>query len=302
LISNLYDFDPGTDSVASADLDEMDHWILQRTQSVLGRCRAAYGNYEFHAVYHTLNNFCSVDLSAQYLDIVKDRLYCEGTRSTPRRAAQTTLYRILDALVHLMAPILSFTAEEIWTYMPDKDRRLASVFLSRMPEPDPASIDQQLADKWDRIFRERSEVLKALELARAGGLIGHSLDAEVVVFSETFHVASMLRKLAGDVGKLEDVLIVSQFSSQSEIPHWLWQLEDARRSGHEGMSAQVHDQGGRLGWGYYSKLLDSIIVVFRAKGAKCERCWKYDPEIGKDQHHPSLCPRCAAVLSTGTAA
>ena len=136
LISNLYDFEPDKDAVQTAQLDEMDRWILQRTQNVLSRCREAYDNYEFHAVYHTLNNFCSVDLSAQYLDIVKDRLYCEGTRSNTRRAAQTTLYRILDTLVHLMAPILSFTAEEIWNYMPDKERRAGSVFLSRIPEPD----------------------------------------------------------------------------------------------------------------------------------------------------------------------
>ena len=108
------------------------------------RCREAYENYEFHAVYHTLNNFCSVDLSAQYLDIVKDRLYCEGAKSTKRRAAQTTLYRILDVLVHLMAPILSFTAEEIWRYMPDKDRRAGSVFLSHIPEPD-ASLGDDAA-------------------------------------------------------------------------------------------------------------------------------------------------------------
>jgi len=302
LISNLYDFDPGTDAVAIADLDEMDRSILQRTQTVLNRCRVAYGDYEFHVVYHTLNNFCSVDLSAQYLDIVKDRLYCEGARSTTRRAAQTTLYRILDTLVHLMAPILSFTAEEIWTYMPDKDRRPPSVFLSRMPKPDRASSDQQLADKWDRIFRERSEVLKALEVARASGIIGHSLDAEVIVFSQTFHSDSVLRKLAGDHGKkLEDVLIVSQFSSQGEIPEWLWQLNESRRAGHEGMSLQVHDEDDRIGWAYYSKLLDSIIVVFQARGAKCERCWKYDPQVGENANYPTVCPRCAAVLSAGAA-
>jgi isoleucyl-tRNA synthetase len=303
LISNLYDFDPQTDTVTTAEFDEMDRWILQRTQTVLERCREAYGDYEFHVVYHTLNNFCSVDLSAQYLDIVKDRLYCEGATSSARRAAQTTLFRILDVLVHLMAPILSFTAEEIWGYMPDKSRRPASVFLSRIPEGDTRAVDQQLADKWERIFRERAEVLKALEVARAGGVIGHSLDAEVVVSSETFHVDSMLHQLAGNHGKqLEDFLIVSQFGYQTEIPPWLWELEKARREGHEGVSAQVRDEHDRIGWAYYSKMLESIIVVFEARGAKCERCWKYDPEVGKDENHPTVCPRCAAVLTAGTAA
>ena len=194
LISNLYDFAPDKDAVQTAQLDEMDRWILQRTQNVLSRCREAYDNYEFHAVYHTLNNFCSVDLSAQYLDIVKDRLYCEGTRSNTRRAAQTTLYRILDTLVHLMAPILSFTAEEIWNYMPDKERRAGSVFLSRIPEPDASLGDPQLADKWDRIFKERSEVLKALEQARAAGIIGHSLDAKVSFESRNGDRSSILTR------------------------------------------------------------------------------------------------------------
>src|SRR4030095_8707290 len=174
LISNLYDFDPKRDAVQVDQLDEMDRWILHRTQTLLSRCREAYDNYEFHVVYHTLNNFCSVDLSAQYLDIVKDRLYCDGTNSRSRRAAQTTLYRILDTLVHLMAPILSFTAEEIWGYLPDKDRRPKSVFMSSIPQPDASLVDAQLADKWDRILRERGEVLKALEQARAAGIIGHS--------------------------------------------------------------------------------------------------------------------------------
>src|SRR5262249_57933613 len=127
LISNLYDFDPTSDKVDRSNLDELDLWILGRTENLVARCRDAYERYEFHVVYHSLNNFCSVDLSAQYLDIVKDRLYCEGTKSKTRRAAQTTLHSILDVLVHLMAPILSFTAEEIWQYMPDKDQRPGSV-------------------------------------------------------------------------------------------------------------------------------------------------------------------------------
>jgi isoleucyl-tRNA synthetase len=302
LISNLYDFDPAKDAVGLSDLDEMDRWVLQRTQSVLSRCREAYDNDEFHVVYHTLNNFCSVDLSAQYLDIVKDRLYCEGTKSGKRRAAQTTLYRILDVLVHLMAPILSFTAEEIWNYMPDKDRRPKSVFLSPIPVPDASLNDAQLAEKWDRIFRERSEVLKALELARSGGVIGHSLDAEVVVFSNKGQIESVFRKLAGDHGKqLEDVVIVSQFSWCDETPSWLWELEEGRTLAQSEISCQVHN-GDRTGWGYYSTLLDAKIVVFEARGSKCERCWKYDTEVGKNQAHPTVCARCAGVLSAGVAA
>jgi len=281
LISNLYDFAPDKDAVQTAQLDEMDRWILQRTQNVLSRCREAYDNYEFHAVYHTLNNFCSVDLSAQYLDIVKDRLYCEGTRSNTRRAAQTTLYRILDTLVHLMAPILSFTAEEIWNYMPDKEQRAGSVFLSRIPEPDTSLGDEQLAEKWDRIFRERSEVLKALEQARAAGIIGHSLDAKVSFESRNGDRNSILTGLVlDDRNRLQDLLIVSQ----ADI------LGDSL--GAAGVEASV----------YEATQLNCRILVRKADGAKCTRCWKYDPAVGKDPTHPTVCARCASVLNAGEAA
>ena len=279
LISNLYDFDPKKDVVKAAELDEMDRWILQRTQDVLSRCREAYDDCEFHVVYHTLNNFCSVDLSAQYLDIVKDRLYCEGTKSKTRRAAQTTLARILDVLVHLMAPILSFTAEEIWNYLPDKKQRPGSVFLSQIPTPDTSLVDQGLADKWDRIFKERSEVLKALEQARNAGIIGHSLDAKVMFEPRNGDQSSILRQLVeSDQTRLQDLLIVSQ----ATVAHA------------SGSAVEVS--------GYDTNLLNCRIMVNKADGAKCERCWKYDTEVGKDPTHPSVCARCAKVLRAGAGA
>lgn len=277
LISNLYDFDPNADTISAQDLDEMDRWILQRSQIVLGRCRTAYEKYEFHVVYHTLNNFCSVDLSAQYLDIVKDRLYCEATKSTTRRAAQTTLYRILDTLVHLMAPILSFTAEEIWGYMPVDTGRPASIFFSPMPEVDTALRDELLLGKWDRIFRERSEVLKALEQARSAGIIGHSLDARVVLEPREGDHRSILAELVrSDRTRLQDLLIISQ-------------------------ARETAGQNG-TGLSYESELLNCTIRVAKADGAKCDRCWKYDPQVGEVANHPTVCPRCAAVLAAGTTA
>jgi isoleucyl-tRNA synthetase len=281
LISNLYDFDPDKDSLLLQDLDELDRWILHRTQTVLSRCREAYERYEFHVVYHTLNNFCSVDLSAQYLDIVKDRLYCEGAKSRKRRAAQTAVYRILDVLVHLMAPILSFTAEEIWQYISDSNKRPSSVFLSRIPQVDGAFADQKLAEKWDRVFAERGEVLKALEQARAAGLIGHSLDARVTLRSQNGNQDSPLRGMV-DAGekKLEDILIVSQVELSNE-------------------STPTTDEQVSS---YRADLLDALIVVAKADGNKCERCWKYDVDIGKDADHPTVCPRCAGVLSAGASA
>lgn len=303
LISNLYDFDPPKDTLPVDGLDELDRWILHRAQSVLGRCREAYEKYEFHVVFHTLNNFCSVDLSALYLDIVKDRLYCEGAASQKRKAAQTALYKILDVLVHLMAPILSFTAEEIWEHLPDRARRPGSVFLSQIPEADIKAEDQELAEKWGRVFRERGEILKALEVARNGGVIGHSLDAQVILYSADEKQESALKRLmSSDAQKANDVLIVSQLTSPNgQRPSFLWELEEARSAGMDGASAQIHDDS-RTGWGYYSKLLDSVIAVFEARGDKCERCWKYDSAVGKDSTHPDVCHRCAEILSPGVSA
>lgn len=303
LISNLYDFDPARDVVSNEKLEELDRWILHRTQNVLGRCRDAYDQYEFHVVFHTLNNFCSVDLSALYLDIVKDRLYCEGATSTKRKAAQTALYKILEVLVHLLAPILSFTAEEIWGYMPDKERQPGSVLLSAIPEPERELEDQQLAERWDRVFKARSEILKALEVARAGGIIGHSLDAEVMLYKSDGRDQPELKQLMDrDAQHVEDIMIVSQLASTNgPKPSFLWELEEARNAGIDGASAQIRDDN-RTGWGYYSKALESVIAVFKARGEKCERCWKYDIEIGKDSTYSTVCPRCAAVLKSGASA
>ena len=279
LISNLYDFDLSKDRVAPEQFEDLDRWILQRTENLLSRCREAYENCEFHVVYHSVNNYCAVDLSAQYLDIVKDRLYCEGTNSTKRRAAQTTLYRILDVLVHLTAPILSFTAEEVWNYLPGKNNRPKSVFLSQIPEPDPRSGDMQLAEKWDRLFDERSEVLKALEQARTAGIIGHSLDAKVVFGKSDNQVSAKLSEYAAqDRVGAQDFLIVSQANNEN------------------------HESASTAAASYDAPLLNCTVVVSKADGAKCERCWKYDVEVGADQNHPTVCPRCARVLNAGAAA
>ncbi len=265
LISNLYDFDPVKDRVEAADLDELDRWILQRTEALLGRCRDAYEKCEFHVVYHSVNNFCAVDLSAQYLDIVKDRLYCEATNSHQRRAAQTTMARILDVLVHLTAPILSFTAEEIWQHLPDKAQRPSSVFLSPLPEPDARFADAALTEKWERIFAERGQVLKALEQARTDKTIGHPLDAKVVLHNGATKPSALHAMLTSDPQRLADLLIVSQVGAEA----------DQGANQQEGLS----------------------VAVSKADGPKCERCWKYDVKVGADHNHPTACPRCAGVLN-----
>ena len=214
------------------------------------------------------------------MDIVKDRLYCEAAKSTQRRAAQTTIFRILDVLVHLTAPILSFTAEEIWNYLPDKARRPKSVILSHIPEPDLTVVDAALAEKWDRILRERSEVLKALEQARTAGIIGHSLDAQVVFENRNGAQGSILRDLIhADRNRLQDLLIVSQAKDAVEA----------------GASAAGESS-------YEAPLLNCLVTVRKADGTKCQRCWKYDVQVGTDKNHPTACARCAAVLNGGAPA
>ncbi len=298
LISNLYDFHHERDAVRPDDLDELNRWILHRTQKLLARCCEAYEHFEFHVVYHALNNFCSVDLSALYLDIVKDRLYCERADSKERRSVQTTLYRILEVLVHLLAPILSFTAEEIWQHMPQKSGMPESIFLSQMPKPDAGLIDEDLGKKWDQIFKERAEVLKALEGARNAGIIGHSLDAKVLFYLENGRTGCSLRELfRRDEQKGEDVLIISQGEFVSgDGPDFLDQSVVARQAGQRGTQVIVSRSNGSQVCVYDSEILNGYIAVAKADGQKCERCWKYDQDVKM----PSMvCPRCSDVLGSG---
>jgi len=301
LISNLYDFNLEKDTVKNDDLDELDRWILYRTQNLLDRCRKAYENFELHIVYHALNNFCSVDLSAHYLDIVKDRLYCEGRSSKGRRSAQTTIYHILEVLVHLMTPILSFTAEEIWQHLPKKSDAPESILMSQMPLPDKNLIDGEPASRWDQIFKERAEVLKALEEARNANIIGHSLDAKVDFYCDSDLPPSSLRDLFHkDKKRAEDTLIVSQgeFVFGKE-PDMLDQLKVSRKSGQRGTWAIANGPDGSQICIYDSEPLNCYIAVSKADGQKCERCWKYDKEVGQDSVHPTVCGRCSEVLRSG---
>jgi isoleucyl-tRNA synthetase len=268
LLGNLADYDPARDAVPVADLLELDRYALDRLQSFIGRCARAYDAFEFHVVYHALNNFCSVDLSALYLDVVKDRLYCEGATSIGRRSAQTALHAILDALVRVMAPVLSFTAEEIWSYMPRADGRSDSVLLTDFPQPDPSRTDARLAADWERLLEVRAAVTKALEALRKRGEIGHSLEA-CVRLAATGDLATVLgsrRRL------LPEVLIVSQveLSTPSELA-----------------GEQV--------------LPGLAIDVERAGGTKCGRCWNYRADVGSDGRFPAVCGRCAGVLASGGA-
>ncbi len=266
LLGNLADFDPARDRVATADLLEFDRFALDRLQAFVARCARAYDAFEFHAVYHALNNYCSVDLSALYLDVVKDRLYCEGATSRERRSAQTALLAILDALVRVMAPVLSFTADEIWSFMPAADGRQPSVLLADFPRPDAALADATLAADWDRILEVRTAVTKALEPLRRAGEIGHSLEARVRLAAG----GELGQLLASRRALLADVFIVSQ--------------------------VELVAPGALTG---ESPLPGLAGAVDRAAGTKCARCWTWRTDVGADARFPSVCGRCARVLGSG---
>jgi isoleucyl-tRNA synthetase len=267
LLANLADFDPSHDAVALDRLYDIDRWALHRLALLISRVRAAYDAYEFHTVFHALNNFCAVDLSAVYLDILKDRLYTEGPASPARRAAQTALESIVSMLVRLMAPILSFTAEEIWTHLPATSRAVDSVHLSDFPQPSPGWIlAPEHASRWERLFDVRSVVARALERARATKTIGSSLEARVTFYTD----GPLHEALTRDAAELPGLLIVSAVTIEPF----------SRRPTDADLLAP-----------------DLAATVTRAPGAKCARCWVYRTDVGADRAHPDVCARCARVLA-----
>jgi len=180
LLGNLNDFDPATDRVPYSEMMELDRWALHRLQVLTRRVLKAYEDYEFHLVYHGLHNFCGLDLSSFYLDILKDRLYISAPKSRPRRSAQTAMYEILEVLVRIMAPILSFTADEIWGHM-GKNGSFSSVHMETFIPVRQEFLDEELDRRWEDILTVRKEATRALEIARKEKRIGHSLDAAVIL-------------------------------------------------------------------------------------------------------------------------
>ena len=266
LLGNLYDFEPAKDSIDYRDLQEIDRWALNQLQKLVERVLAAYRDYEYHVVYHAIHNFCTVDMSALYLDITKDRLYAESPNSLARRSAQTVMYEVLYALVRLLTPVLAFTSEEIWRYVPGKETRPISVQLCDMPEVNEDYLDLALENKWDRLMDLREIVTKALEKARQDKLIGNSLEARVALYvsEENYHFLEAFSK------ELPTLFIVSGVMVKSGAA--------------PGGAMTDEDIPG------------FAVVVSKAQGDKCERCWNYHTEVGSEPDHQTLCPRCAGVV------
>lgn len=271
ILGNLYDFDPERDALRFEELDELDRLTLHKLTKLTERLRAAYDDFEFHVVYHSVHNFCTVDLSAFYLDVVKDRLYTYRAGSRDRRAAQTTIFHVLDHLLRLTAPVLVFTTEEAWAFMPGE--KTQSVHLAAMPEPKKEWLEPALEEKWDRLMEYKAEISKALEGARQAKIIGHPLDAQVVVYAPEKD-GELLRS---EEKALEEVLIISRLVSSDE--------PFTEESAAEG-SLQFRSE----------EMEGLAIVVSKAEGGKCERCWHYSTYVGKDHEHPAICDRCVEAL------
>jgi isoleucyl-tRNA synthetase len=268
LLGNLSDFDPLRDRQSHARLDEVDRWILDRLARLIARVTRAYEEYQFHTVFHAVHNFCAVDLSAQYLDIIKDRLYTSAADDPRRRAAQTVCLDVFSALARLMAPVLTFTAEEAWRHVPGA--RAESVHLERFPEAPREWLDDALKQQWDRLLEVRREVAKALETARAQKLIGSGLEARVRILSAPEDLPELLARKRE---LLATLFIVSR--------------------------VDLVENGGRASVVYESQDIPGLVIgVDRAPGEKCERCWTRTEEVGRDAGHPTLCARCVRVVAT----
>ena len=263
LMGNLNNFDYANDKVDYKDMFEIDKWAMHKLEELKEKTTEYYDKYEFYSLFQEITYFCSMEMSSFYLDIVKDRLYCEGTTSIERRSAQTVLTEVLKVLVRIISPVLSFTADEIWERIPEALKEEESVHLSKWIEANPEYLNEELAKKWDKIARLRREVNKKLEAERQTGLIGHSLDARVllnIANAEYSFIKDYTENEVSDLFIVSQVKFVNDNLAESEI---------------EGIS----------------------ISVEKASGEKCERCWKYDEEVGHDHNHSDVCPRCAKVLN-----
>jgi len=261
ILSNLYDFDPVRDAIPFEQMEELDQYMLRQTLSFAADVRSGYDEFAFHRIYHRVNHFCIVDLSAFYFDVLKDRLYISAPKSHGRRSAQTAIWRIGETLVRLLAPILTFTCEEIWSYLPKNERREESVHLASFPAAAEIATDgsAQSDEDWKALRAVRDDVLKALEEARNNKLIGTGLEAQVSIAAPD----ALYEVLHRHESQLRYLFIVSAVNL-------------------------THGAGNGTG--------NVQVEIKKADGQKCERCWNYSIHVGEDKNYPTVCERCSAVL------
>jgi isoleucyl-tRNA synthetase len=269
-LGNLSDFDPSRDALPNDQLEEIDRWMLERTAELSRKCREWYAGYDFHRVYHAIHDYCVVDLSSFYFDVLKDRLYTKAPRSHSRRSAQTAIWKITSAVVRLLAPILVFTTEEIWRSLPKDTQGVPSVHQTEFAEADAlaSGISKTAAEQWSRLAQVRSAVLVALEQARAAKTIGGGLEAKVKLHAGG-EAASLQKLLEVHREALPALFIVSQVDVEASAP--------------EGATP--------------SETLPGLTIkIERADGKKCERCWNYSTHVGENARYPTVCERCTAAL------
>lgn len=262
-LGNLYDFDPDNDMVSNDELEELDKYALMKLDEVIAIARKGYDEYEYHTTAHALHNFCVVDMSNFYFDVLKDRLYTTAPDSKSRRAAQTVLYKVLDALTLILTPILAFTCDEIWTAMKhNKSRNPEGPLFNNIPTADYIETDEAFIAKWDRIHEIRTDVQKALELARNEKVIGKPLEAKVTLYAD----GELADFLKSELKSLPEIFITS--------------------------AVEIADGEGE----FKGDVKGLSITVNKADGEKCERCWKFSDTVGQDSEHPTLCAHCAETM------
>lgn len=266
ILGNLYDFNPDTDMVPLENLYPIDKWALHKLDALIEKVKKAYDEFEFHQVYHGVHNFCIVEMSNFYLDVLKDRLYVEKADSHSRRAAQTTIYMVLDAMTRLISPVLAYTSDEIWGEMPHHSGADAqNILFNTMPSATGVSVGDGFVSYWEKIHEIRDEVQKALETARKNKVIGAPLDSKVTLFCQG-ELYGFVKAAAED---LKMVFICS--------------------------CLEINEEGdGEI----KSEVIPELsITIAKADGEKCQRCWMYSDSVGKNEEQPCLCERCASILN-----
>jgi isoleucyl-tRNA synthetase len=273
LLGTLADFDPERDRRSYEQMDELDRWALLRLGDLITRVRKAYEDYQFHAVFHAIHNFCAVDLSALYLDIIKDRLYTSAPDDPRRRASQTVCFELLTALTRLMAPVLTFTADEVWSYIPGRGKP-ESVHLGLFPEERGEWTNERLAADWERLLEVRGEVSRALESARQQGKIGKGIDAVLFVPSAPVEQWGPLLEAKGEA------LLTILFNVSGT------------RLGKAGPAHAVRYESQDIP-GLVLEVAPAQVLGWK----KCERCWTWSLRVGEHPAHPTLCERCVPVVT-----
>jgi isoleucyl-tRNA synthetase len=280
ILGNLADFDPARDAAPLGRMTEFDRYILARLERLKADVLRAFEEYDFQAAYHAIINFVVVDLSSLYIDVARDRLYCAGAASSERRSVQTALYHVIDALVRMLAPLIPFTADEIYAHMPGE--RAASVHLLTLAPPIPERRDAELEAHWERLLKVRAEALKLLETMRQAGTIGAPLEAAMEIGAVGADDGALAETLARHRDALKELFIVSEVA-----PLQAREAEDLRRKANGAEAFSFDGAYGRV-----STDPPLVVVGRRAPGRKCQRCWMYfDDDSGSD-----LDPRCRAVV------